>query len=180
MALLKIFFGSVLAILPYSLITPMYDWYKYQNKDCEILFPKLPKNDTVVKETAAGKLIAYLIILKNGQKVNDSNMVYQLAETIYPSPSVTDSSREFAEGVFKGVVNASLNQLKGRMLTEKDIRMSTYYGKEVTINFDNNTKLERMRCYVAKGKIYAVETVALSQKAINSNAEIFFRSFKIK
>lgn len=180
MTLLKIFFGCVLAILMYSFIPPGFNWYKYQDKDCEILFPNVPKNDTFVKETAAGKLIARRIILKNNQAENDSNIVYQLMATSYPSPDVADSSREFAEGVFKGAVNSSLNQLNGNLESEKEIRMGNYYGKEVLFSFDKETKLVRMRCYVAKGKIYSVETVAFSQKAINSAAKTFFESFKIK
>ncbi|MGN6196915.1 MAG: hypothetical protein ACTHOB_18385 [Ginsengibacter sp.] len=159
---------------------PKVDWYKYQDKDCQVSFPKIPKNDTLVKETAAGKLIVHRLILFNNRRVNDSNLVYELIESSYPSPGITDSSRQFAESVFKGAVNASLKQLNGRLVSEKDIRMGAFYGKDVTIKYDNDTKLARMKCYVAKEKMYAIETVAPFQKAINSNAETFFESFKIK
>jgi hypothetical protein len=180
MTLLKFIFGCSLAIFLYSFITPTFDWYKYQDKDCEILFPKAPKNDTIIKETSVGKIVYNLHILKGELTENDSNLVYELLETTYPSDDLLNATKEIAESAFEGAVNSSLKQLNGNLVSEKDINPGGYYGKEVKISFDKDTKLVRMRCYLAKGKFYVVETVTPSDKELNSSAVTFFESFKIK
>ena len=180
MTLLKFIFGCSLAILLYSFISPASEWYKYQDKDCEILFPKVPKIDTIVKETSIGKLVANRLILKTLVTDNDSNIGYELVVTSYPSSDIADSSKEFAESAFDGAVNSTIKQLKGSLVSEKDITLDGHYGKDVKFSFDKDTKMVRMRCYTAIGKLYAVETVALSGKEDNSNAATFFESFKIK
>ena len=180
MTLLKFIFGCALAILLYSFISPASEWYKYQDKDCEILFPKVPKNDTLAKETSSGKILYNRLILKNEKIESDSNIAYELVETVYPSDDFMNATKEIAESFFEGTVNSSLKQLNGNLASEEDITLGGYYGKDVKISFDKGTKIVRMRCYVAKGKIFILETVASSDKQRNSNAKAFFESFKIK
>ena len=180
MTLLKFISAIIAMVILFSFMSPSPDWYKYEDKNCAILFPKAPKNDTIVKETSIGKVTFYLHILKNGHAEEDSNTVYELLRMDYASNSLMNPTKKVTESLFDGVISSSLKQVNGKLLSEKNIAVNDYPGKEIRISFDKETKLITMRCYLAKAKVYTVEIVAPADKEINSNATTFFESFKIK
>ena len=171
---------TITLIILYSFFSPSFDWYKYEDKDCEILFPKVPKSDTIVKETSIGKVTFYLHILKFGPDEKDSNYVYELLKTDYASDDLMNPSKEITESLFKGVISSSLKRVNGKLLSEKQIGINGYPGTEFRISFDNDTRLITLKSYLAKSIVYGVETVAMTEKEINSNADKFFKSFNIK
>ena len=155
------------------------DWYKYQDNDCEILFPKAPMNDTIVKDMpSVGKIFFYRHVLKNTE--NETNMSYEFLKIEYPPDEFAHPAKDVIESFFKGVISGSLGHVHGKLLSEKDISLVDYPGKEVKISFDNNTKMITLKTYLAKSKNYTVEIVALTGKEVNSTATKFFDSFKIK
>ena len=93
---------------------------------------------------------------------------------------MTNPTKEIAESLFTGAINSSVKQMNGKLTSQKDINIGSYYGKEAEITFDNNTKVIKMRCYLIKTRLYFVETVTLSDKKNNQHSTTFFESFKIK
>lgn len=182
MILLKHFFAISVILFFYVFKSPSFDWFKYDDKDCEILFPKIPVNDTIVRETSIGTVTFYRHILTSKEQKKDSTLAYELIKSEYP-PTETElknPTKEIAESLFKGAISSSLKQVNGKLISEKEVDLGDYYGKEVKISFDNNTKLITMRCYLAKSKVYAIETISPLDKGINSSSTIFLSSFKIK
>src|SRR5664279_2997084 len=182
MTLLKSFLAISVILFLYAFISPSFDWYKYEDKDCEILFPKIPKNDTIFKKTSIGKMTFYRHILKNEQAEKDSTIAYELLKTEYPSTEteLINPTKDIAESIFKGTVSSSIEQVNGKLISEKNINIDDYYGQEVKISFSNDTKLIKMRCYLVKAKVYIIETVTSADKEINSSVTTFFASFKVK
>jgi len=167
-----------LAILS-GFIAHSSDWYKYQDNDCEVLFPAPPTADTIVKDVSSiGKIYFYRHILKNTE--NESNITYEFLKIEYPPDELVNPTKDVIESFFKGIVEESLSKTHGKLLSEKDISLSGYPGKEVKINFDNGTKMITMKTYLVKSKNYTLEAVALAGKETNSTATKFFDSFKIK
>ncbi|MFT3934411.1 MAG: hypothetical protein QM726_12390 [Chitinophagaceae bacterium] len=156
------------------------DSYTYEDNDCSLQFPAKPKTDTIVKETQLGKLTIFVHVLKNEAGSADDNKIYQLVKTEYPMEELQHPTKKVAEGFFEGTISSSVKGVNGKLISTKDVLVDGNYGKEVIIDYSNDTKRIRMLACIAKSKMYAVATIAATDKSDNPNAKAFFSSFKIK
>ena len=85
MTFLKSSFAIIAIFFLCSFMSHLSDWYKFEDNDCSILFPDIPKNDTLTKESSVGKIKFYRHILKNEQTEEDSTIAYELLATEYPA-----------------------------------------------------------------------------------------------
>jgi hypothetical protein len=157
------------------------DWTNFENTYYRILFPALPKTDTTRAPSQAGNLLVYSHIYQSPENTSDSNLAYGITEISYPAAMAKASTEPgFEKGFFRGAIDAAVKAINGKLLTEKEIKFQGYPGRDVLVDYGQGLALVKMRIVFAKNRSYAVQTISLTGKENNANADRFFASFLLK
>ena len=113
-------------------------------------------------------------------KKEDSNLVYMLIHTEYPAESIHSDSLEKRNGFFEGAINGAVTNVKGKLLTQTDLMIGQYPGKEITIDFQQGQYIIKIRMYLVKNKMYLLQTISEPKKSGNELSKRFMTSFKLK
>ena len=167
-------------IILFSFAFASSDWVLFQKDNYKILFPGTPSTDSTVTETKIGTLIVYSHTYESPENSDDSNLIYELSVTDYPSTYVLSSDKAFLKGFFDGAVKGAATNLNGKLLSQKDIVVKNYPGREIKIDYDNGTAIVTMKIILVKRRAFALQTISFPGKEINGNAAKFNNSFDIQ
>ncbi len=178
---LRLLISSLALLLFCSFLKPLNEWIKFENNNCKILFPGTPANDSTLTDTKVGKLTLYTHLFEVPENSKDSCLLYGLIETQYPAQFFdTTGNKSFMKGFFEGAVNGAVSNVAGRLISQKDISKNGYPGKEIKIDFQNGTAIITMNIFLAKTRLFAIQTISLPGKENNTGAVKFNNSFEIK
>ena len=68
----------------------------------------------------------------------------------------------------------------GKLLTETEISIDEFPGREIRVNYNDGLAIIVMRCYLVHNVMYIVQTIALTEKEKNPSALKFLNSFRLK
>ena len=112
-------------------------------------------------------------------KKEDSNLVYMLIHTAYPAESIHSDSLAKRNGFFESAINGAVTNVKGKLLTQTDLTIGQYPGKEITIDFQQGQYTITIRMYLVKNKMYLLQTISEPKKSGNELSKRFMNSFKL-
>jgi hypothetical protein len=155
-------------------------WYRFEDKDCTILFPK--KVETTSQEVASelGPLTLFITMYDASQAKNDDNLVYGLFTSVYPDSAINSNNKIMLPGFYRGAIDGAVKNVKGTLLSENTISINDYEGREFRVNYSEGLAVIKMRCFLVKNVMYMLQTICLTEKENNASSQKFFDSFKLK
>ncbi len=160
--------------------TVMADWIKVETADYSIEFPVEPIAETQHSDSPVGPLVLDIKMYEVVEIEKDDNYVYGVISTEYPEGTIHSDNKESLKAIFDGAVNGAVENMKGKLLSQKDIEMKGYPGREFKCDFQNGVAIVTMRAYLVKNKMLILQTICDPKKEGNAASKHFFTSFDIK
>lgn len=155
------------------------DWFLLDEPSFSILFPKKPEAQVQSVKSAIGDLTMN-INMYDGSKDNDENFLYGIITTEYPDSLINSDKKEKLAAFFRGSVDGAVKNVQGKLLSEKDIEMNGFPGREARVDFQNGLAIILMRSYLVHNKMYILQTITETKKEGNASVLKFYNSFKLK
>ncbi len=177
---LKICVGILMVIL-LSGFAPE-TWVKIQSKDNKfsIEFPRKPEESERKIQTEIGELNMNVVIHEVG-KYKDENSVYGVIYSDYPDSLVnSDFKDEYIDEFFENAIKGTVSNLKGQIIEEKRVLLSSYPGREVKISFMEGQGIMKLHVYLVKNRAYILEVGCETKNDNNKSMDRFFSSFVLK
>jgi hypothetical protein len=169
----------VFIILCSAFVIPQHAWYSYSTKDFSIDFPKKPDTSSQTVKSEIGDLLMEICMYEPA-KDSDQNFAYGIISTSYPDSLIHSDKKEKLNGFFRNAVDGGVANVEGKLLTEKEISMDGYPGREFRIDFQHGLAVIKMRAFLVKNKMFVVQTITDPAKELNIPAERFHHSFHLK
>jgi len=172
-----IFFISVLS----SGFIITSDWFLMKNQDqgYQIEFPKEPSVSVQTVKTKAGPVDMHINMLDLSKKEEDSNLIYLSSFAQYPDSLVHSDKKDQLAGFLKETVDGLVGSIDGEILSQKDIKIDSYEGKEVKINFQDGMAIIRIRVYLVQNKVYMLQVITKTENDSNESISKFMNSFSL-
>ena len=154
-------------------------WVKIQSKENKfsIEFPRKPEESDRKIQTEIGELNMNILMYEVG-KFKDENSVYGLIYSDYPDSLVnSDFKDEYIDEFFENAIKGTVNNLKGQIIEEKRVLLSTYPGREVKISFMEGQGIMKLHVYLVKNRAYILEAGCETKNDNNKSMDRFFNSF---
>ena len=156
------------------------EWAQFQKDNYKILFPQAPSTDSTIAGTKIGTLTVYTHMYESPENSADSNLVYGLSVTDYPAKYILSNDKAFLKGYFEGAVKGAVGNLKGKLISEKEITWKNYPGREIKIDYSDGAAIITMRIILVKERAFGLQTISYPGKENNANATKFYNSFDIQ
>ena len=179
MHLLKSFTAFVFILVITLGFTVHSDWYLFETDSFSIEFPQKPAENTQSIATAIGDL-KIVMWSSETKKTEDDNLVYSLMLSDYPDSLINSDKVELLDRFFRGSVDGAVNNITGKLLSEKKIELCGFPGREAWIEYANGKAVIKMKFYLVHNRMYILQTITEPGKEDNQNSLRFHDSFKIK
>jgi hypothetical protein len=157
-------------------------WYALTVKSAgyKIEFPLQPTESTQVVDSEIGELTLniQMLDLTSGDAIND-NWVYMVNFTKYPKEFVDSDDKSALATLFRSSIDGAVTSVNGKLLSEKKVKLGSYPGREVKIDFQDGLAIIRMRLYLVENKMYILETITETKKDNNKDIAKFMDSFEL-
>jgi hypothetical protein len=160
--------------------TVLADWVKVETADYSVEFPAEPIAEAQHSNSPIGPLVLDIKVYEVVEIEKDDNYVYGIISTEYPEGSVHSDKKESLKAIFDGAVNGAVENMNGKLLSQKEIEMKGYPGREFRIDFQNGVATVTMRAYLVKNKMLILQTICDPKKEGNAASKHFFASFELK
>lgn len=160
-------FGSVMA----DADEKKSDWKEFTSKEglFRVLMPGTPKQHTAEAESDFGKGVLHMNTAQADRTLYGAHYLDYPAEIKKaPIQKVLDASRDGA-----------LANLEGKLVSEKDIKLDKYPGREVQIEVAEGKRLFRARVYLVEQRMYQVVVFGTKAAATSKEADKFIDSFTL-
>lgn len=153
-------------------------WQPHQlgNRAFEVLVPGEPEEQVQNITTASGVLTMHMYAYESPQGAE--NLVYMAMYVDYPPEQVSSDYKDKVPEFFRNAVNGAVNNVKGTLLSEKDVEINGYPGKQTQIVYQNGVIIINMLQYLVGSRTYILQVITLKEKQGNKSITKFFESFK--
>ena len=155
------------------------EWYKYETTYAQLDFPEKPNTTVQTVATTIGEL-PMEISMYEGVPDKDDNHLYGFISSVYPDSLINSDKKELLPKFFRSSIDGAVNNVKGKLLTEKEIQMEGYPGRDVRIDYGDGIAILHIRVFLVKNRVMIIQTITPTSKENNPAAERFHKSFKIK
>ncbi|TLX77659.1 hypothetical protein E9993_03180 [Labilibacter sediminis] len=178
--LTKITFIAMLAIGLLS-FAKAGKWFQFESSEFgfKIEFPKEPTSNPQVINSAIGELKMNMFMYHASSNGKDDNLVYLANYTEYPDSLVNSENTETLPTFFRNSIDGAVTNVHGKLLSEKNIAIDEYPGREVRIDFQQGKAVITMRIFLVKNKMYMLQTITATNKDFNKSITQFMDSFKL-
>ena len=172
-----IFFVSILS----SGFVLTSDWFLMKNKEqgYQIEFPKEPTASVQTVKTKAGPVDMHINMLDLSKKDVDDNLIYLSSFAQYPDSLVHSDNKEELKGFFKETIEGLVGSIDGEILSRKEVKIDSYDGREVKINFQDGMAIIRIRVYLVENKVYMLQVITKTENDSNESISKFMNSFSL-
>ena len=173
----KLLFALVVIVASFAFVS-QGGWVQVKSHGFAVEFPKKPEVDSQAVPSAIGDLMLNTFMYEPSQ-AGDDNLVYGIMLTKYPDSLIKSNDTVFTKTVFRNVIDGAAVKAGGKLLSEKEIALDGYPGREVRIDYQNGVAVIKMRMYMAKSTMYLIQTIAEPKKENNKSEVRFLNSFKL-
>ena len=163
----------------FNLPTHLRYLLKSEEHGYQIEFPSLPMDNHPSVNSPFGELKMH-VFLYDASMVNkkDENQMYLLNLTIYPPQGEIHSNRgENISEFYRSTIDGIIKQNRGTILTQKEIEINNYPGKEFKLEIKNGKAILTGRLFLIENKMFLIQTIADKKKEGNQAQQKFFESF---
>jgi hypothetical protein len=148
------------------------EWQKYTSNDgsYSILFPISPTEIVLPTNTSFGQIDTY------HARLDFDDFVYEVSFNDLPATVVQSTS---PDSLLDSTRDYIIDNINGSLLSEKDISLQGYSGKEMTIKIKSTKypSLIATRIYLVGTRMYAIYFAPLAEQESDFNSQKFFNSF---
>lgn len=163
---------SFVTLKPWYLLTATAYGFKIE-------FPEKPTEKAQSVNSAVGKLKMNMYMLEPASKNQDENLVYLVNYTEYPEGTVDSNDKENLDGFFRNSIDGAVANVNGKLVSEKNITLGKYPGREAKVDFQNGLAVITMRIYLVNNTMYMLETICETKKDSNASITKFMDSFAL-
>jgi len=156
------------------------DWFVLETPSYRIRFPKKPTASSREVNSNIGILTLNLNIYEVPETEKDDNYAYLFDETSYPDSLINSNKKDILDVFFKNAIAGAVKNVNGRLLSETNIEINNYPGREVRIDFRDGQAVIKTRIYLVKNIVYMTEVISDTKNQSNSSADKFLNSFELK
>ncbi len=168
-----------IASLAFTVVT---DWEIFQSEagKFQIEMPDLPAVTAQLLTSDLGEL-EMNVFMHEGEEGIDENILYMVSYTDYPKDKIntTEMDKAALDVYYKGAVNGSVNNLDGKLVTEKTITIFGHEAREVKVDYMNGQAIMKMQILLIENRMYALQVIALAENEGNEAQNRFFNSFEL-
>lgn len=141
-----------------------------------ILSPEsmIKKVDTV--ETQIGKLAYHTHFFQDD--LQGENLFYMLSYCDYPEYTVHSDSTALLPDFFEATMESAAKSVNGDLLYADDFSYREYPGKVWRIDYLEGKALIKTRAYLIGRRYYALQTITLKDRSLNTASDKFLDSFR--
>jgi len=172
----------VIAIQLTMSYTKSDEWFMLESKSFgfKIEFPEEPT--ARIQEVNSGtnilKMNMFMYDVTKTRK-KDDNLVYLINYTVYPDSSIKSNDKEVLQNFYRSSIDATVENVHGKILSEKIITLKGYSGREVRIDFKDGLAVINMRLFLIKNKMYMMEIITETKNDFNLSIKRFMDSFEL-
>lgn len=176
-----LFFLIGLTVLSSFTLVDKWHWSESKTFGYKIEFPQKPEESMEEVDSDIGKLKLNLKTYEvTESSPADENLMYLINCTEFPDSLINSEQTEGIDGFFRGTIDGAVNEIGGKILSEKKITLKGGYpGREVKIDFNEGSAIIYMRLYLVKSKLFMLETITQADKAPNKSITRFLESFQL-
>ncbi|RPD50991.1 hypothetical protein [Paracnuella aquatica] len=169
----------LLFCLSTSVFHPFADWFLYKNQQMSIEFPQEPNITTQSVPTAVGDIEMKIASFESKNEA-DSNLAYVFIASDYPDSLINSGKKELLPQFFRASVDGAEKNVNGKLISEKEISIEGFPGREVNVDYGNGQAIISFRMYLVHNRAYFIQTLSETEKAANKDAIRFMNSFKLQ
>jgi hypothetical protein len=170
--------------VPVMLLTMSFatvTWYELNlsKYGCKLEFPQKPTEKKQKINSAVGKLKMNMYLYEPTEQAKDENLVYLFNYTEYPASKISSDNKDMLKPFFDNAIQGAVNTVNGKLLSEKDISIGKYPGREVKVDYKEGYAVITIRLYLVKNRMYMLEAITKTTKDANASLAKFMNSFKL-
>jgi hypothetical protein len=142
-------------------------------------FPKKPDYETQMLNSAAGELKMNIYTYDASKSGNDDNLLYGFIFTDYPDSLISSDKKEILSDFFRNSIAGSVNNVKGKLLSEKNIEINGFPGREIKVDYREGMAIIKTRIYLVKNRLYIIQTITETRNGSNKSIDKFMDSFRL-
>jgi hypothetical protein len=134
--------------------------------------PAAPKEQTQKIQTPIGPIDLHMYLIDKG------DMAYLATYSDYPEEVAKQDPKQLLDGV----VDGSIKNSKGELITSKDINIGGFPGREYDYNIPipgGQTGIGRSRVYLVNTRLYQIVYIGAKAKGIPKAADDYLKSFEL-
>lgn len=135
------------------------------------------KTDTF--ETQIGKIAYHTYFLENDYKTSE-NVFYMASYCDYPAETIHSDSLDMLTEFFDNTVDAAVFSIAGKLMYQDSIQFQGFPGRFWRVHYLNDQAVVKTKAFLVKNRYYALQTIMLKDKSLNSSTDRFFDSFRLK
>ena len=146
----------------------------------KIEFPSEPTESIQKVDSEIGELTLNIQMLDLTTGDGDSdNWVYMVNFTKYPKEFIDSDDKESLATLYRSSIDGAVTSVKGKLISEKEVKLGSYSGREVKIDFQEGLAVIRMRLFLVDNKMYILQTITETKKDNNKDISKFMDSFEL-
>ncbi|MCU0348295.1 MAG: hypothetical protein MUC59_15240 [Saprospiraceae bacterium] len=177
---MKYFLSLIFVVAAFNLTKAQNAWQLIETEDYSIEFPSQPIHESQLAPSEIGDLKLDIRLFEVVEIEQDDNYVYGIISTEYPAGTAHSDDKPAHASIFEHAVNGAVTNVDGKLLSNKEVEINGYPGRDFRIDFQNGLAVIRMKAYLVKNKLFILQTICDPKKEGNISAERFFSSFKLK
>lgn len=158
---------------------PALNNYLHDSDLLSIEFPAEPKKQTQQVETEIGPLAIDMVMLEQAEGA-DGHYLYAVMTSVYPDSLINSDKTELHEKFFRGSIDGAVNNVQGKILSEKVVSIKGYPGRQISIDYGNGMAIISMTMYLVHNEMIFLQTISKPGEQENAAAAKFYGSFKLK
>jgi hypothetical protein len=153
------------------------DWKLFKTNEFHALYPHTPDYDSEIVKSDVGDLKLKMYMYDASKDSLDDNYVYGVISTEYPDSLINSAFKDKLANLFRNSIDGAVTNVKGKLLSEKEITLDGYPGREIRINYPEGSALIKMRLYLVRNKMFILQTISDMKKEENPSVVKFLDSF---
>ena len=157
------------------------DWQEYKSFEGKfrVLVPAemTAKVDSI--QTEVGTLAYHTHLYQPSDVQEAENLIYMVSYVDYPAYSIHSDSVELIQDFFDNTVESATEAVVGKLIYAAETSMQDYPGRLWRIEYLEDRAVIKTRAFLVENRYYAIQTICLKEKALNTASDTFFDSFKI-
>lgn len=154
-------------------------WEQFKDKDFQLMFPQKPVQESQIIQSEIGPLNLDMYTYQPAEAAKDLNALYMITYVVYPDSIINSDKKEMIKGVFRGAIDGAVGNIKGKLVSEKEITYKGFPGREAKISFQDGAYIMMIHAFIVKNKMYMLQTVSEIKNDDNKMTTQFFNSFQL-
>lgn len=173
-----ILYTAVFCLPVLMAFTSVPDWVNFESKGSgfSVLFPENPVESNQTVDAEIGTLNLKIFTCDVYEK---QSMVYMAAVTDFPADKISSDKKEIVDKVFRDAIDGGVKNVEGSLLSEKEIKLKKYPGREFKISFQDGAAVILAKAYLVKNTMYILQAITLKDKESDPAIARFMNSFAL-